>query len=490
MSTMTFQRRVFLVVAAVVALALLGAALVGWLQAQEVEHQRLDERLCAEARRLAREPASRRSDADSTERLAGDMANKLGVQAAQELKLSAWREGALARRWPLPELGFPESLKWPAASGLAAPHPLAACALTQWESSGKPWRAARVQQELKVGMVAADSQAASREWRAALAQSLVGSLPLAALLTALAAAFISRYALAPVHRLQEAMRAVTPSALSQRLSAQAQSPEFQELTRAYNTMLERLEASFHQASRFSADAAHELKTPLTILQTRLERTLTVSDHLQARVAATPGQMGAQPELDELHHHILTMLDEVSRLSGITRKLLLLSQADAGQLPLHLERFDLSALLQDGLQDASMALEERSLRAHLPPVLWVEADVLLMRQLLNNLLSNALRYAPPRTAIEVSAGSDAQGAWVEVSNPCEPLPRTQRQRLFERFYRSDTAHSRVLDGCGLGLAISREITKAHSGKLELMDSSDDCFRIRLTLPQQTRAESGA
>jgi len=104
----------------------------------------------------------------------------------------------------------------------------------------------------------------------------------------------------PVNRLRNAMQGVTRNALDQRLSAQGEDHEFAELIDAYNTMLQRLEASFHQASRFSADAAHELRTPLTILQGRIEQAVNRSDH---RV---------------IQSDLVGMLDEVGRMAAITR----------------------------------------------------------------------------------------------------------------------------------------------------------------------------
>ena len=261
------------------------------------------------------------------------------------------------------------------------------------------------------------------------------------------------------------MKQVSQQALDQRLPAADEDREFRELIDAYNTMLARLEASFQQASRFSADAAHELKTPLTILRGRIEQAISTSDN-----------RAIQQDLG-------TMLDEVGRLSAITRKLLLLSQADAGQLALHMTAFELNPLLETLIDDVQLQLSAQQLACKIEPGLRLRADSVLLNQLLNNLLSNAVRYSRADGWIRVGARRWMNGIEINVANQCQPVGHEQRQRFFERFYRGDAAHNRSIDGSGLGLSLAVEIARAHRGRLTLDDTAADEVSLRLWLPAE-------
>ena len=301
-----------------------------------------------------------------------------------------------------------------------------------------------------------------------LRRALQVLVPLALALSALGAWLLASLTMRPVNRLRTAMQGVTRLALDQRLASAGEDREFKELIAAYNTMLTRLDASFQQANRFSADPAHELKTPLTILQGRIEQAL----HRAPGAAADPVQQA----------WLSDMLDEVGRLAAITRKLLLLSQADAGQLALLREDLDLAELLNALVADAQMLLTDQQVSSQVAPGLRTRADALLLRQLFNNLLSNALRYGRPSGWITVSGRQQAGGVEVVFANATAPIAAAQRARFFNRFHRGDAAHNRAVDGHGLGLSLSREIARAHGGELTLEASADDEARLRLWLPK--------
>jgi signal transduction histidine kinase len=230
-------------------------------------------------------------------------------------------------------------------------------------------------------------------------------------------------------------------------------------------MLERLQISFQQASRFSADAAHELKTPLTILQGRLEQAVNHSDN-----------RAIQAELTGLQ-------DEVGRLTSITRKLLLLSQADAGRLALNITQIDLSGMLVELLSDAEMLLSGQELSSAIEPNLFTQGDVLLLRQMFNNLVSNAVRYCRPAGSILVTASARHGGIEVVFRNACDPISQESRSHFFDRFYRGEASHNRAIEGNGLGLSLAREIARAHGGDLMLMRSVLDQVLVRLWLPDR-------
>lgn len=498
----TFRLRLFLIASAIVAVVLAVVMFTGWVRVMDFEVARLDTRLCSEASRLALEhfPAT---DLPSLE---VDIMGKLHLGSAEQLLLqvqSSHSDGSYQSEHWEASLTLPASLPRvrPQENAPAPPYPPdsppvrrdfsdpsrppppprrpppprpaqefdtgaanANCVLASTPLRGSQWRVARFTQGDVRSTVAADLIAPRTEIRNALFDALLVEIPLALGLSALGAWLLSALMMRPVNRLREAMKAVTHQDLDRRLSARGEDREFRELIEAYNTMLERLERSFLQASRFSADAAHELKTPLTILRGRIE---------QARRKARSEAL--QTELSDL-------LDEVTRLSAITRKLLLLSQADAGRLELTRTPVDLSLILAELMADAEMLASDRQLDHTIAPGLVVQGDAVLLRQLLNNLISNALRYCPPDGVIEVHAQRDRNFILVQVKNSCEHIAAGERERFFERFYRSDSAHTRQVDGHGLGLSLALEIAKAHGGTLVLQPERDDVVRLLLSLPE--------
>lgn len=459
--------RLFLVATAIVAVVLAVVMASGWSRVLAFENARLDAGLCSEAARLA---GGDHAAAD-LQRLESDMKGKLRLASEQQLLLwlaSAQPQSSFQSDHWDPAIAI-DALPWTLpANPNPNPNPESQavrndCELITFVSRGGEWRAARVVSPQARGIVAADLRAPKTEIQNSLLDALLVEIPLALVLAALGAGVLSTLMLRPVTRLREAMKALTPQELGRRLPADAEDREFKELIAAYNTMLDRLERSFLQASRFSADAAHELKTPLTILRGRIE---------QARRKASEPEL--QAELSDL-------LDEVARLSGITRKLLILSQADAGKLDLVLETIDLTDILTDMVADTHMVAEGRKLSAAIKPGLTVQGDTMLLQQLLNNLLSNAIRYSPADGFVDITAWRDANGITLLISNACQALTLEQRNLFFERFYRGNAVHNRDLDGNGLGLSLAREIARAHGGDLALQDGPDNVVRLQLFLP---------
>lgn len=465
---MAFRTRLFLFSALVVMVVLAAVLGMGWFRILDFEVDRLDDRLCMEARRIANPGTMSGRDNDLLD-LSADIGLKLRLERSSQLMLQANDgRGQLRLRTPGADLELlARSLDWQAkaqassASGRADPR--GACRLSTLEFMDADWRVAHVQADQGQAWLAADLHVTRSELQSAMRQALTSVMPLALVSTGLAAWLMASLMMRPVNRLRESMRAVSHKALDRRLPTAGEDREFRELITAYNTMLDRLEASFHQASRFSADAAHELRTPLTILQGRIEQAVKRAGHREV-----------QAELGEI-------LDEVGRLSGITRKLLLLSQADAGKLILTPETIDISQLLENLLADARMIAGDQRVHGTIPPGLRLQGDMTLLRQLFNNLISNALRYTRPQGRIELSAAASGEGIEVLFANDCEPLDQAQRARFFERFYRADAAHGRRTDGTGLGLSLAREIARSHGGDLILLPSPAGRVLMRLWLP---------
>jgi len=231
-------------------------------------------------------------------------------------------------------------------------------------------------------------------------------------------------------------------------------------------MLERLERSFRQATRFSADAAHELKTPLAVLQAQIERSL------QRAADDSPEQRDYAGQLEELQ-----------RLKATLRKLLLLSQADAGQLPLSLARVNLAELVRSAENDIAMLAPGRKTRVDTPDELFVQADVDLLSQVLGNLVSNAVKFGDADGLIELALTEQNRQAVLTVSNTGTPIPPGDQAKVFDRFYRADASRSREIEGTGLGLSLAREMARAHGGDLVLAqsDAQRTTFALRLPVP---------
>ena len=230
-------------------------------------------------------------------------------------------------------------------------------------------------------------------------------------------------------------------------------------------MLDRLEKGFHQARRFSADASHELKTPLALLQAELEQAL------HSAPSGSPQQQTFSSLLDEIH-----------RLKAILEKLLLLSLADSGRLVLQREPTDLGRIVSNIAEDCAALAPQVELEHDVPSGVLVQADAVLLEQALQNLTGNALNYNRPGGCIRVSLATAAGVATITVGNTGPGIPVVDRSRVFERFYRGDPARTRDrAAGVGLGLSLSREILRAHDGDLTLARTEDDWTEFVATLP---------
>ncbi|MEI8206555.1 MAG: ATP-binding protein, partial [Kiritimatiellales bacterium] len=271
-------------------------------------------------------------------------------------------------------------------------------------------------------------------------------------------------ALRPVRTIAKTVGKITARNLDRRISVVRADHEFRQLVTLINQMLDRLETSFKQAVRFSADAAHELKTPLTILQGELENALQ---------AATDGSAD-QSTYKEL-------LDEVQRLKSIIRKLLLLAQADSGQMVLTKETVDLTRMIEDVRDDIQVLAPGLEVRAELQPEVKITADPDLLTQVIQNLASNAVKFCRGKSPVILSLKTEGDRAVFRISNRGETIPPEERGQVFERFYRANKSRNRSIDGAGLGLSLAREIARAHGGTLELEDGADDRTVFCLTLP---------
>lgn len=295
--------------------------------------------------------------------------------------------------------------------------------------------------------------------------AFVLTLPVALFLVGLGGWVVAGRALRPLKTIADTAEQVTARGLNQRITQSSEGPEVERLIQVLNRMMDRLETSFRQATRFSADASHELKTPLTVMQGELENALQ---------SAAPGS--AEQQL------FSNLLEETQRLKTITRSLLLLAQADACQLKLALEPVALTAELEAMIEDARVLAVDARLQfdVELPPQLRVEADRALLHTAMFNLITNAIKYNEPDGKVSLRLEAVNSQIIFTVCNAGPGIPMDEQPRIFDRFYRVSHASGPRIDGIGLGLSLAREIVRAHGGELTLKESRPGmtCFQLAL------------
>lgn len=360
-------------------------ALSTWWLIRDAKIEHLERALRGHAERETGRPAR----AFDWARVEVDMVASLSLAEPRDLMLLIQEPPGetvyRSRHWPA-ELD-PARLPWPQpaeAGDERRPRPRPVTAVAEWHQGGEDWRLGLAGSGRSQVAVALNLRSLADEMRGIRLAYLL-TVPLVLSLISLGAWLFSRRALEPIRRLTLATRRVTAAGLEQRLSPAGNDREFAELIDVFNGMLERLERSFQQARRFSADAAHELKTPLTILQGQLE------------LAIQQAETGSRHRAE-----LSAILDQVRRLSSLSRKLLLLAKADAGCLELQRESVDLSQMLNNLVEDARMLAPDLRVTSDVAPDLRATLDVGQVQQLLRNLLTNAIKYNLPAGWVRVEA----------------------------------------------------------------------------------------
>jgi heavy metal sensor kinase len=274
-------------------------------------------------------------------------------------------------------------------------------------------------------------------------------------------------ALSPVHNITEAAQEITLRDLRRRLPEPTTGDEIANLSVVLNKMIARLQESFDNVSRFTADASHELRTPLTIIRGELEALLQHSD-LSGQIRSALG----------------SLLEEVERLVAIVQRLFALSRLDAGEAQIERIEFNLAELAETTVEQMSLLADEKriSLRCKTTKTVRVRGDRTRLKQVIVNLLDNAIKYTPDGGAVELSVWSRNGTAFLEVKDTGPGIPESALPHVFERFYRADEVHSRDVEGAGLGLAIVRSITTAHGGDVSVSSEADSGCRITVQLPR--------
>jgi heavy metal sensor kinase len=298
-----------------------------------------------------------------------------------------------------------------------------------------------------------------------LRQVLLWSAPAVLLIGSLGGYWMSRRALKPVDEITRAAQTIGIENLSRRLEVPAAGDELQRLSETWNSMLARLEAAVKRLSQFTADASHELRTPIALIRATAELTLR-----RERSAETYREALRQ------------IMDDTDRTTRLIDDLLLLARSDAGLPALPLDRVELTPLVRDICEQGQILAQERQLEisseAPEQPV-FVDANDPALRRLLLLLVDNAVKYTPAGGQITVSVALDKSGPTVTVRDTGIGIPDAALPHVFERFYRVDESRNREAGGAGLGLSIAQWIAERHHARLEAESvvGLGSAFRVR-------------
>lgn len=289
------------------------------------------------------------------------------------------------------------------------------------------------------------------------------AITLAAFATAGLGWIATRWGLSPLREVTDMVAGISAEHLSDRLPTTGLPPELNPLAAAFNAMLTRLDDSFRRLSEFSANIAHELRTPISNLMT------------QTQVALSSAR-----SKDEYKEILYSSLEEYERMAQMVSDMLYLAQTDNRLIKPGVEKVNLATEIQ-GLFDYFEAwAEERAVSLTQTGSAAVSGDRLMLRRALSNVISNAIRHTPPGQTVRVFLQSDADKAILSVENPGQAIPEEHLPRLFDRFYRVDPSRQRKGDGAGLGLAIVKSIVSAHGGSISAT-STNEATRFQITLP---------
>jgi heavy metal sensor kinase len=298
---------------------------------------------------------------------------------------------------------------------------------------------------------------------------LLLSTPLILALATACGLWLGRRALAPVARITDDARAITESNLSARLAVPTSQDELQQLSETLNDMLERIERSFTRTKRFTADASHELRAPMTLIYTAAQHSLR-----------------RERSRGELADSMQKILRESQRTTALIDDLLLLARGDAGRESTTMEVMDAGPLLRDAAEQATAMAAANNIGVSLQlesDGLPVRANEAQLRRLLLIVIDNALKYTPSGGRVTIAASADASGVTISVADTGAGISPDDLSHIFERFWRADKVRSRQAGGTGLGLTIAKQIAETLGARLDVQSEvgRGSVFTVRLPNP---------
>ena len=329
----------------------------------------------------------------------------------------------------------------------------------------------RKQYFLAIGRPVADDQAITR----AFTLNYLALLPLLLLAASVMGWFFAGPPLQPVIEVAATAQRISGENLALRIPRRGSGDELDHLIDTFNSMMDRLDASFQQSRQFSANVSHELRTPLTVIRGQLEVALFTAQ-----------------TIDQYRDAVVNALQDVERLTHIVKTLLLLSQAEAGHLALQRVALDLSDLVRDIVDEFQIPADEAqvTLTAETPPGCFIAADRVQMERLLTNLLSNAVKYTRPGGSVRAGVRRVGDRVELTVADNGIGIPAGHLPHIFDRFFRVPDPEVRAERGLGLGLSFVAWIVKAHDGLIDVESEPGKGTRFIIRLPAANHEAAGS
>jgi heavy metal sensor kinase len=311
--------------------------------------------------------------------------------------------------------------------------------------------------------VGAPLDEAIEQWHTLLKACLIG-IPLALLFAVAGGLWLGRHGLRPLTGMAAEAHAITAQTLDSRLTVPPSTTELTQLAGSFNRVLDRLGSALSTQRRFMADASHEIRTPVSIMRTAADVTLS------------------QPRRDESEYReaLVAIAQQTTRLTRLVDDMLVLARADGGGYPMVMTSVDLAAVVNECVRELGARAEDKGITVHtsLEP-LTLTGDEALLRRMLSNLVGNALAYTAKGGSVDISLAKADGRLTLSVADTGPGIPPEDRERVFERFVRLDPA--RAAGGAGLGLAIARWVAEAHGGTVRVVSSGSDGTVFAASLP---------
>jgi heavy metal sensor kinase len=337
-------------------------------------------------------------------------------------------------------------------------------------SKGEPYRVLngeiRVQDStyvLMIGTPMEDFYDATDRFRLILLLSIPALLGVASA----GAYWLSRSAIAPVGEIARAASSIRENEMSKRLPVPQTGDELQSLSETLNELFGRLEGAFKRISEFTADASHELRTPIALMRTRTEVALR-----------------KQRSEAEYRETLIRIHSELERTSALIENLMTLARADSGTQTVPLAPTEMNEVLAEIWEPAKLLAKVKSIHYEqklTESPLVVSGNAALLRRLFLILIDNAVKYTPSEGRISIALETRNSSAVAEVRDNGIGIPTADIPHIFERFYRSDASRSRDSGGTGLGLSIAKWIAEAHRGEISVVSTVGEGSTFRVQLP---------
>lgn len=329
-----------------------------------------------------------------------------------------------------------------------------------------------------IGVVAQSNEAISDQLDVLL-DVLLLAVPFAVILAGAGGWFLARRSLTPVAAMADSARQITARNLAERLPVHNPRDEIGSLATTFNQLLDRLSTAFTQQRQFMADASHELRTPLSVMRTAAEVTLE-QDHRQE---------------SEYREALATVKQQGRRLTGIVENMFALARADMGQLSTHCTDLYLDEVVIEALRAASVLAARKEIRIEqeVTGEAPYRGDEGLLRQMVLNLLDNAIKYTPAGGKVKVHLETRAAEYTIQVTDTGPGIPGEDQRYIFDRFFRSDkarTGNSAEKGGAGLGLSIACSIAELHGGQIKLTRSDSWGSTFVVLLPMRVARADAA